>query len=168
MNEMPEQSPEHDDLVRYIRENRERYTPEAMRAQLIAAGHALEDVDAAFRLLDAEQPIASALDLRRRAALLMVAAYVGTLLVFALFARPGVPWQILAGFLVVGALVSLLFIGTSGSLRRAQPERIASALAIGLAIPFVILVALAGLCIASTDPFGCGTEYFFLHGGACP
>jgi len=162
---MPQQSPEPDELLRYIRENRERYTPEAMRAQLIAAGHALEDVDAAFRLVDDEQSVGVTLDLRGRAIAIMVAGYVGTWLVFALFSNPNYQSAsglnvILAAFLFVGGLVSLPFIRLSGSLKSAQPDRVAGALAVGLAIPLIILVGLAGLCIATTDPFGSGPDLF--------
>ena len=45
-----------DDLVRYIREKRSRYTGdvgEAIREELIAAGHRPEDVDAAFEVAGA-------------------------------------------------------------------------------------------------------------------
>jgi len=48
-----------DDLVRYIRQNSGRYTQEAIREQLLAAGHPPDEIDAAFAETHRAVPSAS-------------------------------------------------------------------------------------------------------------
>jgi len=139
-----------DRILQYILENRERYTRNAIRDQLLAAGHDAEAIDTAFRAADAVAQASGTLDLRPRAAAIALVGYIVVWVLFGLylgavdlFAALGV----LAVYLGVGLLVSLAVIYSSGGLRRATPERVVAALAASLVIPFVILFGLVGFCV---------------------
>lgn len=139
-------------IVQYIVENRDRYSREALRQRLLEAGHDAAAVEAAFAAADAEGAKGS-MDLRGQAAALVIVGYVGTFLVFALFSQRQFYGAVLAAFLTGGALLSLLLVALTPALRRAPAGRVLPALAAGLVAPLIILVGLAGLCVASVDPF---------------
>lgn len=142
-----------DELVAYIRQNRDRYTREALRHQLVAAGNAPEAVDEAFRLVESEEG-GPRLDLRRRAVGITLVAYVLVWLVFGLLigGGPGI-MLILAVYFGVGLLISLVVLALWTGLKHAHPGRAASVLAAGLAIPIAILVGLLGFCVVNLGQF---------------
>ena len=142
-----------DRILQYILENRDRYWDKAIREQLLAAGHDSDAVDEAFRAADAIRHAGARVDLRGEAAVLVIGAYLGTYVVFALFSQREFYGNGLAIFLLGGALLSLLFVALTPALQRAQAGRVLPALAIGLAAPLVILAGVAGTCIASVNPF---------------
>lgn len=139
-------------IVQYIVENRERYTEAALREQLVAAGHDPQVIDAAFRVAEAERHLTRTVDLRRPAAGIAVLGYAVAWLLFGVALTGGGPalasagMLLLGGYLGLGLLLSLAVIAASGGLRRVDPDRLVVALVAGLAIPFVILFGLVGLC----------------------
>ena len=140
-----------DTIVQYILANRERYTREALREQLVAAGHDEAAIDAGFRAADAIARAAGRLDLRPRAAVIAAVGYGVGWLLFGLYLSAGSGSSGVSGalalYLGLGLLISLAVISVSGGLRRADPTSVVTALAAGLVIPLVILVGLIGFCI---------------------
>ncbi len=143
------------EVIRYITENREQYTREAIDAHLLTAGHSRAEIDAAWSRLGEEHRTASDDRAFRRAFLTSVAAMYGiTFLVYAV-GFPLVISAILLIALFLAALISVALVGRSRSARRG----VAGGLLTALVIPFVFLVIVAGLCTALTGaPFsGLGT-----------
>ena len=143
-----------DRIVQYILENRDRYSRKAIRDQLEAAGHDPWAIHAAFVAAEAEgQSGGPSRDLRGEAAMVVIAAYIGTYVAFALFSQRNFYGGVLAIFLLGGALLSLVIVALTPALQQVRSPEAAPALAIGLAVPLVILVGIAGLCIAAVNPF---------------
>ena len=146
----------------WLREQDPRLSLDALAGQLRAAGYGELEVNAAIQArqaeLDAALPPGS--DLRRRASTVLIVAFLGTWLVITIASLVGaasndmygVLWiyaGILAFLLLVILLPSLAIVRGSGRLRRGSY----GALAAVLAIPFVLLVIVAGTCVAFTNPF---------------
>ena len=83
-------------IADYVREHRERYTPEAIRQRLLEAGYPATDVDAALVALIQEPP-------RRRGALAVILQVL--LITVAV---------ICVGALLIGAVCLALVVGLSG------------------------------------------------------
>jgi heme A synthase len=146
-----------DPIVEYIRANRTSYTRDAMRDRLIDAGHDPAAVDAA---LEADAKAATARppsswveqNLRLVTALLVVAAYVGMWIVFALLTNwdaPGyvtVTTWVFAAVLGLFGIVSLVYVGMTKRLTAGGEAAIVGA----MIIPIVLLLILAGLCVPFT------------------
>ena len=146
-----------DPIVEYIRANRTSYTRDAMRDRLIDAGHDPAAVDAA---LEADAKAATALppsswveqNLRLVTALLVVAAYVGMWIVFALLTNwdaPGyvtVTTWVFSAVLGLFGIVSLVYVGMTKRLTAGGEAAIVGA----MIIPIVLLLILAGLCVPFT------------------
>ena len=146
----------------WLREQDPRLSLDALAGQLRAAGYGDPEVSAAIQArqaeLDAALPPGS--DLRRRASTILIVAFLGAWLVITIASLVGkassymygAQWisAAILGFLLFVILVpSLALVRRSGSLRRGSY----GALAAVLAIPFVLLVIVAGSCVALTNPF---------------
>ena len=157
------------EVIRYIAENRERYTREAIDAHLLRAGHTQADIDAAWSQVGGdERPLPSG----GRAfwgpligAILVM--YGGTYLVYSASlsfdGEPGVDMDlsgIVKGILLIAlllaGLISLAFVRPSRSAGRG----VVGGLLTALVVPFVFLVIVAGLCTVLTGaPFaGSGVQ----------
>jgi hypothetical protein len=141
-----------EEIVAYIRSNRDRYTGQALRQQLLAAGHPAESVDAALaaEFLPAADAQAGTRDLRPPATLVMVVAYVVTFVAVTAM-RAGASYvttleALLAINLIVIGLISFVLVWRNKQLAAG----VAGALVVGLIVPFVLLVIVAGTCLALT------------------
>lgn len=141
-------------LVDHFLAYRDRFRRDALSRAAEDAGHAPADVTAAWEQVDAQLAGRSAPDsVVTRARLIVVALYVGTFLLLTVptdMSRKtySVGPLILAVLLVVTGLISLFAVGRR---RRVAAEPMA-ALASVLAVPFILLVIVAGACVWSTSP----------------
>lgn len=144
-------------LSDYFLAGAERYTPEALRLAASDAGFSPEEIDQAYRRASERQrdeEIAG--PIRRRARRIVLAAYG---LVYAAFVAAflTVAYRLGAGIIALVILTLVLLIALSISLawvrgRHPSEDQVEGALAAMLAVPFVLLVAVAGLCVAGTTP----------------
>jgi uncharacterized membrane protein YhaH (DUF805 family) len=151
------------EVIRYIAENRERYTREAIDAHLLNAGHTQAEIDAAWSQVGGdERPSPSDDRAFRQAFMGSVAAMYGvTFLVYAVnfyvrldeLGYEGLAFIISAIFLVpmlIAAQTSIALVRR----KRSAGKGVVGGLLTALVIPFVFLVIVAGLCTVLTDaPF---------------
>ena len=149
-------------LHQYLWSNRDRFTEAALATAALAAGYSTEEIAAAAagvakRRLDeaAVKPV------KARARRYVLAAYGITFLAFAIaFLRPAAPSNTYyrgAGPLVLGILAFMLLIALSIGIawvasRHPAAERAEGALGVMLAVPFVLLIVVAGLCAVTMSP----------------
>jgi hypothetical protein len=142
-------------LEEYFLRNRATFTPEALTRAAAAAGYSPEQIDSAMlraeardRGLDAIRPV------RSRARLIVLLGYALVWVFFAIqflllpspnsYMGSGLQ-TILSISLVIALGISLAWIRGM----RPDPDRVGRALAILLAVPVVLLIAVAGLCLPS-------------------
>ena len=143
-------------LTTYLEANRETYTPDALAASARAAGYTEAEIEAALvragRIAQGTTP-----QDRARARRLVVAIYVVTYLGFAfLFLRPESS-AYGAGpiaLIILAVSMGLMLLLSFWSIRRSRPRAttasgIVTALLVG---PLILLVAVSGLCVATTAP----------------
>ncbi len=144
-------------LSEYFLAGAERYTPEALRHAASEAGFTPQEIDEAYgRATERQRDESVAGPIRHRARRIVLAAYglvyAGFALAFLTFAsRRGagvIALMIFSIGLAVALSVSLGWIKGS----RPSADRMRDALAFMLAVPFVLLFAVAGLCVAGTTP----------------
>lgn len=144
-------------LTEHFFANLERYTAEALRASALEAGYSPEEVEqalgiAAALLRDHE----TARPVRARARRLVLVSYAIVYgLLAALLIGPAnqggygtVALVVLTVTLGIALLLSIQWIAT----KRRSADRLDGALAVLLAVPMVLLVAVAGLCLFSSAP----------------
>jgi hypothetical protein len=144
----------------WLREQDPRLTLDALGKQLRAAGYAQQEVNAAIAArqaeLDAALPPGS--DLRRRAAAILVISFLAVWGIISLaliaggsviYGAGGTGALILGALLLPMLLVGLAVVKASGQLKRGAT----SAMVLVLIVPFIYLVVVAGLCVATTHPF---------------
>jgi hypothetical protein len=144
-------------LSEYFEAGAERYTPDALRHAASESGFSPDEIEQAYnRATERQRAEELARPIRRRARWIVVAAYG---LVLAVFAVPflTVPSRYGVGqvALVVLAIVlgiALLMSRSWINRRRPSTEQAERALLMMLAVPFVLLVAVAGLCVAAVGP----------------
>ena len=147
----PPTSPAGASLDAYLAANRGRYTDEALADSARAAGHTDAAISAAMKRLGtgAAEPV------RPRARRIVILAYVLTFVVLVAGMALNNPVYIAIGGLVL--LVSLL-IGLGLSLLMVRSAGPAAALPAILAGPVIVLLILAGICVATGLPIrGSGT-----------
>jgi hypothetical protein len=138
----------------YVAANRPHFTLDALESALRDEGYSEAEIAAAIGRPAIRDEPAQQQDLRGRAAAILI---VGFLVVWGLVSlyllRPGPPYTtgwwlvwILAAVLSLVGLISLAGISQSKRLRRG----VEGALVGVLAIPFVLLFIVAGLCMATT------------------
>jgi hypothetical protein len=140
-----------DRALAYLRDYGARYTRESLEASLREQGFTESDLAEAWRRFNAEQPR----DLRARAAAILVVAFVGVWLAIAIplsanYTYGPIGAAILGALLLVVLVPALFAVDGSSRLR----EGVTGALVAMLAIPFVLLFVIAGLCVSTTRPFG--------------
>jgi hypothetical protein len=142
----------------WLRERGTGVTREVLTDALRASGYTELEIAAAFARVDAGAGDATGIgrDLRGRAAAILIVAFLGTWLVLAaILVSPsdtsyefgGLAALILGAILGVMLLLSLALVSVSGRLR----QGIEGALVLVLAVPFVLLFVVAGLCVVSTN-----------------
>jgi hypothetical protein len=145
-------------LSDYFVAHTDRYTPDALRQAASEAGFGPDEIEEAFgRSAAVRRDLESLMPVRRRARWIVLAAYglVYAVLGVALVTSPYsygagvIELVILSVVLGVALLISIVWIRRR---RRASP-RLEGALMTMLVLPIVLLVAVAGLCIATTQPF---------------
>jgi hypothetical protein len=145
-------------LAGYLRANREKYTPESLGRAAREAGFTDAEIEAAFERAGGNATVVGAPQ-RAQARALVVAVYAVTFLGFAvlMLSKPsamqygwGFALIILAVALGLSLLLSLWTIG------RATPTAATASGAIAsmVAMPVVLLLVLAGLCVMTTAPVG--------------
>jgi hypothetical protein len=147
-------------LHEYFWSNRDRFTEAALAAAAQTSGYTPDEIAAATAsVVKRRADEAAAKPVKARARRYVLAGYAITFLLFAAaFLRPSVPdnryysgfGPIALGILGFTMLIALLLgLGWVRS-RRPPAERAGGALGVMLAVPFVLLVVVAGLCVATT------------------
>jgi membrane-bound metal-dependent hydrolase YbcI (DUF457 family) len=141
----------------YVRANRLRFTPDALDGSLRKAGYSDTEIGAAWRVLEAEDRAAGRSDQRGFAASVLVGAYAGVWLLyvvaFATVPRSNLDFRdvafvVFAVVLGVPLLVALVVLYRSRTLRVADRRAAIGA----LAVPLLVLLVLAGTCLATYPP----------------
>ncbi len=147
-------------LSEYFLAGAERYSPEALRQAASDSGYTPEEVDEAYRRAAKRQRDEElARPVRRGALWIVLAVYV---LVYAVLG-----WALLSGLenrygtatISLGVLTFVLLLALLISVnwvrgRHPSAEQLQGAMLTMLSVPLVLLGSVAGLCIATTRPFG--------------
>src|SRR5918992_555359 len=142
-------------IADFIRANRKRYTREAIRQQLIDAGHEPDDIDAIWEMLHAPDPDVAGVGCWGRFWLyligLNVAAFLLVVLSTGALAYGAVGLAIvLAIALGIGALISWAIVAATGPTRMGRT----TAMVIGGIIPLIFAFLIGGTCYALLGSFG--------------
>jgi hypothetical protein len=142
----------------WLRGHEATFTRDALASGLRDAGYSEAEIAAAFGRLDREALEPAPRDLRSRAAAILVVAFLGTWLVLVLrmIAVAGTGGFVPVAAVILGTILLVIgaisFVGIESSSRlRTGTTGVLVAI---LAIPFVLLVIVAGLCVATTGPLG--------------
>lgn len=146
-------------LEGYLWSNRDKFTEAALAHAAEAAGYGPEEIAAAAQAVARRRADeAAAKPVKARARRYILAAYGITFLLFAIaFLRPTatqspyVGGSLLLGILAFAMLIALLLGFVWVAARRPSAERAEGALGVMLAVPFVLLILVAGLCLATTS-----------------
>jgi len=147
------------ELENYLWSNRDRFTAEALAHAARSAGYTDEEIGAAANNVERRRVVEP---VKARARRYVVTGYAITFLVFAVaFLRPSntqaayyyrgsgpIALGILGSMLVITLLLALAWVGG----QHPRAERAEAALGVMLAVPFVLLILVAGLCVATTGP----------------
>lgn len=141
----------------YLRANRLRFTPNALHGALRTAGYSESEIAAAWRALEAEDRAAGRSDQRGFAASILIGAYAGAWLLyvvaFATVPRSNLDFReaafvVFAVVLGVPLLVGLVVLSRSRTLRVTDRRAAIGA----LTVPLLVLLVLAGTCLATYPP----------------
>ena len=149
-------------LQTYLWSNRDRYTDDALANAARAAGYTEDEIASAARIVATRRADDLAVrPVKARARRYVLAAYAITFLVFAVaFLRPTgvqpnlyyyrgagpIALAVLGFMLVISVLLALAWVAG----QHPKAERAEAAFGVMLALPFVLLVIVAGLCVATT------------------
>ena len=150
------------ELRNYFWTYRDRYTEAALASAAATAGYEPDEIAAAAKAVATRRADEAAVrPVKAKARWLVLAGYGVTWLIFAfLFLRPEPPdptfylgtgpvaLGILAFVMVIALLLGLAWVGS----RRPPADRAQGALGVMLAVPFVLLIIVAGLCVTTTQP----------------
>ena len=141
-------------IADYIRENRRRYTREAMRQQLIDAGHDPAEIDATWAALDTPDADDTAGEgFWGRFALIVIglnlAVFVIVVLATGMLSSPVVA-VVLGVVLAIGALIAWAIVAATGP---AQMGR-TTAMVVGTAVPLLFALLIGGSCYALVGAIG--------------
>jgi hypothetical protein len=145
-------------LSEYFQAGAERYTPEALRQAASEAGYSPAEIDEAYgRATTRQRDEELSRPLRRRARWIVLAAYGLVYVVFFLaflgyddrYGAATISLIVLTVVLGVALLISIRWVRG----RRPSAEQLQGAMLTMLSLPLVLLVSVAGLCIATTRPF---------------
>jgi hypothetical protein len=140
----------------WLREQDPRLTLDALGKQLRAAGYAQQDVNAAIAArqaeLDAALPPGS--DLRGRAGAILVVTFLATWGIISLALVTGESRSFGAVLILGAVLLPMLLLGLAIVRESRRLQRgVAGAMVMVFIVPFIYLVVVAGLCVATTNPF---------------
>jgi Flp pilus assembly protein TadB len=140
----------------WLREQDPRLTLDALGKQLRAAGYAQQDVNAAIAArqaeLDAALPPGS--DLRGRAGAILVVTFLATWGIISLALVTGESMSFGAVLILGAVLLPMLLLGLAIVRESRRLQRgVAGAMVMVFIVPFIYLVVVAGLCVATTNPF---------------
>lgn len=140
------------EIAAYLREHGARYTTEALRKQLIDAGHDPAEVDAALRETEATRA-GGALEtgsLRGRFWLWAIGLHLAALAVAILWILNGATRDPYVGIaVVVLGIVLLIGLGISGLIGRALLGR---GMGVAVVVPLISALVLSGSCMAMAGP----------------
>lgn len=138
-------------LVDYFRQHADAFTPEALQNAAAGAGYTEGEIERAMAEVQRREGIRP---IRRRAVVIVIVAYV---LVWSLFAVVFLTRDFTYGagpvlqFILTCVLIVALIVSTAWLLAvRPDPTRTVRATAILLALPLVLLLGVAGLCVPFT------------------
>ena len=148
-------------LSDYFLAGADRYTPEALRQAASESGFSPEEIDQAYgRAIERQRDEEVARPIRSRARRIVLAAYG---LVYAAFAVAFLTfaYRLGAGIIALVIFSLALLVALSISLawvrgRHPSADQVGVALVTMLTVPFVLLFAVAGLCVAGTTPGSLG------------
>jgi uncharacterized membrane-anchored protein len=144
-------------LSDYFVAHAERFTPEALREAAAESGFATDEIDEAYRrAIERQRADESVRPIRQRARRIVLAAYGLVYLAFAVlfltssnrYGGGVIALIILTIVLGIALLISVTWVNR----RRPTAQQLEGALLTMLAVPLVVLVAVAGLCVASASP----------------
>jgi hypothetical protein len=150
-----------DDLHRYLRENRDRYTREALTARAIEAGHDADTVEAAWRDLDAadarEATRGPSADMpppnwNRRSPIrgVMTGLVVGVVFVFASYAVLSIySTRTLLVEIVIAVVTSIVIWRVLIRLDSAAGETFGYVVLLGCGVPLLLATAVFGYCLVT-------------------
>jgi hypothetical protein len=136
----------------YLREHGSKYTTDALRQQLIAAGHDVAEVDAALREAGATHgaQLSESGGRRGRFWLWAIGLHVGALAVATVWILNGATSQTYVGIaVVVLGIVLLIGLGISGLIGRALLGR---GMGVAVVVPLISALLLGGSCMAMAGP----------------
>ena len=145
-------------IADYIRKHRAKYTRDAIRQQLLDAGHAPADVDATWAALDARDPDQTAGEgFWGRFVLILLGINVAVFLLVGLLTgllgnltQGGVILVVLAIALGITALIAWGIVAATRPTHMGQ----STALSIGIAIPLIMALLVGGACYAMIGAIG--------------
>lgn len=140
------------EIEAYLREHRSKYTTDALRQQLIAAGHDAAEVDAALREAGATrgEQLSESGGRRGRFWLWAIGLHVGALAVATVWILNGSTSQTYVGIaVVVLGIVLLIGLGISGLIGRALLGR---GMGVAVVVPLISALLLGGSCMAIAGP----------------
>lgn len=145
-------------IADYIRANRARYTREAIRQQLIDAGHDPAEIDRTWAILDTpDADDVAGEGFWRRFALIVIGVNAGIFLVIGLLTgmllsvgASAVLLGIFAAVLAIGALIAWGIVGLTGPANMSPT----TATVIGSAIPLLFALLIGGSCYALAGAIG--------------
>ena len=141
-------------ILRYITDNRDTYTREAITRRLIARGHDPAEIEQAWESIEprSEGMLPQDRTFWRYFFIYIVALYGLAFVVYALrlggTAYGQIAVLILGPFLLLGAGISILYVRVT----RAAARGAASGLLIAALVPFMFLVIIAGACSMMVSP----------------
>ncbi len=145
-------------LVRWVMENRDRYTPEALRAKLLEFRHRPADIDRLLSTEDLASLLAGAERGERakaRVTWVVVVAYLGGFVLLgavsvgAWGSGSPVPLLFLATTLLIGGLLGVVIArAVAGNVF----EGGAAGVLVSLIVPALYLAIVAGLCLQAAQP----------------
>jgi len=140
-------------LAAYFRSNRGSFTDEALKARASEAGYSTAEVEEA---LASSRGADLSLPLRRRARSIVLGAY---LITYAVLAYGTFTTSYAFGAGQIGTVILTIAMGLTAAISLAIVRRSrrtwtgVGSLAPVLAVPLILLVIVAGLCVASGYPF---------------
>lgn len=139
-------------LALYLEANRRKFTDEALAAKALEAGYSQDEINRATEQL---RSVESATPVRKRARQVVLAAYLATYaaLVAGMLLNPSTYGAAPIGIGVLTAVLGVALAIALALVRSARP-RAATQLALAgvLAVPVILLVVVAGLCVATGLP----------------
>jgi hypothetical protein len=144
--------PANDPIRDYIRANRDRYTKEAIRDQLLAAGHDQSAIDAAWQQVAAEEPPAAAqgknLALYVWILYWLGGAVIATITLLALLGSTGGSGFTAFGVAWLVAYLALTFF-PARAMARARPTGGIGLLGLIVLAPLVVVLIGGGICLGT-------------------